>query len=318
MEILMKFNLQSTAFVFPGQGSQLIGMGRELASSYSIAKETFEEADTLLGVSLSDLMWNGNAEQLNETINTQPALYVHSVAAWRTFTHLYPEARPATVAGHSLGELSALTASGALPFADGVRLVRRRGELMKRAGEFNPGGMAAILGMDIPALDQVCAEASMAGEIVQVANDNCPGQVVISGHKPALERAIAGAKAAGVKRALPLPVSIAAHSPLMDSIQADWNAAVDACATVTPDIPVVGNVHARPLLSADEVRADIKAQMQSRVRWTESVKLMIGNGINTYVEAGSGEVLLGLIKRIDAATERYPLGNPADFVALES
>lgn len=314
----MKFNLQSTAFVFPGQGSQAVGMGKDLAAAYSVAREIFDEADAILGFSLSELMWNGSAEELNETLNTQPALYIHSIAAWRTFTQLYPEARPSTVAGHSLGELSALSASGALSFADGVRLVRRRGELMKRAGELNPGGMAAILGMDIPTLDDVCAQASTADEIVQVANDNCPGQVVISGHKPALERAMAMAKAAGAKRALPLPVSIAAHSPLMDSIQADWNAAVDACAIETPEIPVVGNVHAKPLLSGDELRADIKAQMQSRVRWTESVQLMIGNGIQTYVEAGSGEVLLGLIKRIDPATERYPLGSPPDFLAIES
>jgi [acyl-carrier-protein] S-malonyltransferase len=314
----MKLNLQSTAFVFPGQGSQAVGMGKDLAAAYSVAKDTFDEADALLGVSLSELMWNGSAEELNETLNTQPALYVHSIAAWRTFTHLYPNARPSTVAGHSLGELSALTASGALPFADGVRLVRRRGELMKRAGELSPGGMAAILGVDIPTLDSVCAQASTADEIVQVANDNCPGQVVISGHKPALDRAMVMARAAGAKRALPLPVSIAAHSPLMDSIQADWNAAVDACAIGTPEIPVVGNVHAKPLLSGDELRADIKAQMQSRVRWTESLKLMIGNGIQTYVEAGSGEVLLGLIKRIEPATERYPLGSPPDFLALES
>ena len=314
----MKINLQSSAFVFPGQGSQAVGMGKDLAAAYSVARETFDEADAILGFSLSELMWSGSAEELNETLNTQPALYVHSIAAWKTFTQLYPEARPSTVAGHSLGELSALTASGALPFADGVRLVRRRGELMKRAGELNPGGMAAILGVDIPTLDGVCAQASTADEIVQVANDNCPGQVVISGHRPALERAMVLAKAAGAKRALPLPVSIAAHSPLMDSIQADWNAAVDACAIGTPEIPVVGNVHAKPLLSGDELRADIKAQMQSRVRWTESVKLMIGNGIQTYVEAGSGEVLLGLIKRIDLATERYPLGSPPDFLALEA
>jgi [acyl-carrier-protein] S-malonyltransferase len=151
-----------------------------------------------------------------------------------------------------------------------------------------------------------------------VANDNCPGQVVISGHKAALERAIAGAKSAGAKRALPLAVSIAAHSPLMDSIQSEWNAAVDGCAVVMPQIPVVGNVHASPMLSADELRADIKAQMQSRVRWTESVQQMIGSGINTFVEAGSGEVLLGLVKRIDPSVHRFPLGNPQDFVALES
>ena len=312
----MKLNPQTTAFVFPGQGSQAVGMGKELAETYPIAKETFDEADAILGFSISDLMWNGPAEQLNETVNTQPALYIHSIAAWRTFTLLNPDFRPATVAGHSLGELSALTASGALSFADGLRLVRTRGELMKRAGELNPGGMAAILGVDIPALDQVCAEASSADEIVQVANDNCPGQVVISGHKPALERAMAGAKAVGAKRALALAVSIAAHSPLMASIQDEWDAAVDACAMQTPQIPVVGNVHAKPMLTADELRADIKAQMQSRVRWTESVQLMQLNGIQSYVEAGSGEVLLGMVKRIDPAATRFPLGNPKDFSAL--
>src|SRR5919112_6338199 len=154
---------------------------------------------------------------------------------------------------------------------------------MKRAGELNPGGMAAILGVDIPTLDKVCADASTAEEIVQVANDNCPGQVVISGHKPALERAMAGAKAAGAKRALPLQVSIAAHSPLMETIQNDWNTAVDACTMEKPHIPVIGNVHAKPLLIADELRADIKAQMQSRVRWTESVQLMQANGMQAYV-----------------------------------
>lgn len=238
------------------------------------------------------------------------------MAAWRTFTNLHPGFKPVAVAGHSLGELSALTASGALSFSDGLRLVRTRGELMKRAGELNPGGMAAILGVDIPTLDKVCAESSTAGEIVQVANDNCPGQVVISGHKPALERAMAAAKAAGAKRALPLPVSIAAHSPLMDSIQSEWNVAVDACMMSDPSIPVISNVHAKAMTVADELRADIKAQMQSRVRWTESVQMMIGSGIQTYVEAGSGEVLLGLIKRIDSSVLRFALGNPNDFESL--
>jgi [acyl-carrier-protein] S-malonyltransferase len=313
----MNLNPQTTAFVFPGQGSQAVGMGKELAETYPIAKETFDEADAILGFPLSKLMWEGPAEELNETVNTQPALYVHSVAAWLTFTIHDRDFRPASVAGHSLGELSALTISGALSFADGLRLVRRRGELMKRAGEQNPGGMAAILGVDIPTLDRVCAEASTADEIVQVANDNCPGQVVISGHKTALERAMAGAKAAGAKRALALQVSIAAHSPLMATIQEDWNAAVDGCAMEKPTIPIVGNVHARPMLIAEELRADIKAQMQSRVRWTESVQLMQMNGIQAYVEAGSGEVLLGMIKRIDPSSIRYPLGKPADFVALK-
>jgi malonyl CoA-acyl carrier protein transacylase len=314
---MMKLNPQTTAFVFPGQGSQVVGMGKELAESYPIARETFDEADSILGFALSQLMWNGPADDLNETINTQPALYIHSMAAWKTFLILEQDFRPAVVAGHSLGELSALTASGALSFSDGLKLVRTRGELMKRAGELSPGGMAAILGVDIPTLDKVCAKASTADEIVQVANDNCPGQVVISGQKTALERAIAGAKAAGAKRALLLQVSIAAHSPLMASIQEEWNAAVDACAIEKPQIPVVGNVHAKPMLTADELRADIKAQMQSRVRWTESVQLMQMNGIQAYVEAGSGEVLLGMIKRIDPNAVRIPLGNPNNFVALK-
>ena len=313
----MNLNPKTTAFVFPGQGSQAVGMGKELSEAFPVAKVSFDEADSILGFSLSSLMWDGPTEELNETVNTQPALFVHSVAAYRTFTHLYPDFVPASVAGHSLGELSALTASGALSFADGLKLVRTRGELMKRAGELNPGGMAAILGVDIPTLDKMCAEASTADEIVQVANDNCPGQVVISGHKPALERAMAGAKTAGAKRALPLAVSIAAHSPLMASMQDDWNAAVDACSIVNPVIPVIGNVHANELLRADDLRADIKAQMQSRVRWTESVGAMQGSGIQAYVEVGSGEVLLGMIKRIDASASRFPLGNPKDFESIK-
>jgi [acyl-carrier-protein] S-malonyltransferase len=311
----MKINLQTTAFVFPGQGSQAVGMGKDLALQYPAAKEIFVEADSVLGFSLSKLMWDGPKEELDETVNTQPALYVHSIASWMTFT-IQTQGKPATVAGHSLGELSALTASGALSFFDGIKLVRMRGELMKRAGEMNPGGMAAILGVDIPTLDKVCAEASTSTEVVQVANDNCPGQVVISGHKSALERAMAGAKAAGAKRALPLAVSIAAHSPLMDSIQAEWNAAVDSCAIQDAEIPVIGNVHAKAMKTAAELRADIKDQMQSRVRWTESVKGMSGMGIQAYVEVGSGSVLLGLIKRIDSSAAGYPLGVPQDFESL--
>jgi [acyl-carrier-protein] S-malonyltransferase len=293
-------------------------MGRELAENFPVAKESFEEADSILGFGLSGLMWSGPAETLNETVNTQPALYVHSVAAWRVFAYRYSDVRPGMVAGHSLGELSALTASGALSFSDGLKLVRRRGELMKRAGELNPGGMAAILGIDIPRLDAICAEASVDGEVVQVANDNCPGQVVISGHRPALERAMTAAKAAGAKRAMPLQVSIAAHSPLMDSIQAEWDAAVDGCALGTPVLPVVGNVNASPLQTVEDLRADIKAQMQSRVRWTESIQWMNEHGIDTFVEAGSGEVLLGLVKRIAPAAGRFMLGKPADFMALHS
>jgi len=314
----MKLEPKTTAFIFPGQGSQTVGMGRDLAVAYPQAQQTFEEADDILGFALSRLMWDGPDTDLSDTLNTQPALYVHSVAVQRVFSHLYPDFKPVSVAGHSLGELSALTASGALSFTDGLRLVRTRGELMKRAGEQSPGGMAAILGLGIPALEKVCAEASTADEIVQVANDNCPGQVVISGAKEAVTRAIEGAKAAGAKRGIPLAVSIAAHSPLMASIQDKWEQAVDACDMTDPSIPVIGNVHAKAIMTADELRADIKAQMDSRVRWTESVREMLGSGTQAFVEVGSGNVLIGLIRRIDSSPLGYPLGNPSDFLQLES
>ncbi len=312
----MKLNLQNTAFIFPGQGSQTVGMGKDLVAQYPAAKHTFEEADSILGFALSKLMMEGAADELNDTSNTQPALFVHSLASYRAFSHLYPDVKPAALAGHSLGELSALCASGALSFENGLRLIRKRGELMKHAGELASGGMAAILGLDIPTLDQVCAEASTLKESVQIANDNCPGQIVISGSKPAVERAMTGAKAAGAKRALPLAVSIAAHSPLMASIQREWNETVTAAKFSTLQVTVIGNVHALPLTDENSARADIIAQMQSRVRWTESVRFMTSNGINTFVEVGTGAVLGGLVKRIAEGMTILPLGNPQDFAAL--
>jgi len=313
----MKLDPKTTAFVFPGQGSQVAGMGRELAGQFPVAGRTFEEADSILGFSLSKLMWEGPEAELNDTVNTQPALFVHSLAAQRVLMHLFPDFKPAALAGHSLGELSALAAAGALTFSEGLKLVRTRGQLMKHAGEKNPGSMAAILNLDIATLEKVCAEAAAPGESVQVANDNCPGQVVISGAKAAVERAIIGAKAAGAKRAMPLAVSIAAHSKLMDAIQADWNAAVDSASIGDALISVTGNVHAKGMTAAAELRADIKAQMQSRVRWTESVQTLTGNGIRTFVEAGSGSVLLGLIRRIDPSAAGFPFGSPGDLSALE-
>ena len=262
-------------------------------------------------------MWDGPESELNDTVNTQPALFVHSLASFRVFSHLYPDFKPAALAGHSLGELSALAAARALSFKSGLRLVRKRGELMKTAGEKNPGGMAAVLNLDIPALEKVCVEASRDGESVQVANDNCPGQVVISGAKAAVERAMAGAKTAGAKRAIPLAVSIAAHSTLMNLMQDEWNEAVNASGMKDAQIQIVGNVVAKPIQSAPDLRKDIQSQMQSRVRWTETIQLLAGQGITTFIEVGPGNVLMGLIRRINPAATGYLLGGPSDFAALE-
>lgn len=302
-----------TAFLFPGQGSQATGMGLTLSRTYPAARHVFEQADELLGFSISQLCWEGPETELNDTINTQPALLVHSCAALRVFQNLFPNFQPAFVAGHSMGELSALVAAGALPFGDALHLVRRRGELMKRAGEVSPGGMAAILGLDIPTLDRICAEASRPGEIVQVANDNCPGQVVISGASPALERALELAQQAGARKSKALAVSIAAHSPLMRHAQSDFNQAVEAAPFADPNIPLVGNVTALPLASAEDVRADLQAQLTSRVRWTESIQNMLARGVSTFVELGSGTVLTGLLKRIDPDAARINLGTPEEF-----
>jgi [acyl-carrier-protein] S-malonyltransferase len=317
-------NTNETAFVFPGQGSQSVGMGRELAEAFPEAKATLEAADEALGYSLTGLMWRGPETDLNDTVHTQPALYAHSIAAMKVFQARHPDFQPLYVAGHSLGELSALTAGGALSFEDGLRLVRRRGELMKRAGEAHPGSMAAILGLEIQDLEAVCKAASLEADGVQIANDNCPGQVVISGAEAAVERAIAGAKAAGAKRGIPLAVSIAAHSPLMDSIREEWDQAVDQAGITDSVIPVVGNVGAKPISSAQELRDDLKAQMGSRVRWTESAGLMLDKGVRTFVEVGNGSVLLGLIRRVSSskvqqgAISGYPLGTAKDVFALDT
>jgi len=288
-------------------------MGRELAACYGAARATFEEANEVLGFDLAHLMWEGSEDKLNDTLNTQPALYVHSSAAQRVLAERFPDLQPVFCAGHSLGELSALTVAGALPFEDGLRLVRRRGELMKRAGELAPGGMAAVMGMDILALEAICAQASTPDEVVQVANDNCPGQVVLSGARPALERALELAKASGARRAILLAVSIAAHSPLMASIQAEWDAAVAAVPLADAAVPVVGNVGAQPMARADEFCADLRAQLTCRVRWTETIHFMLAQGVTTFLELGSGNVLTGLLKWIDKGAVRWALGTPEDF-----
>jgi [acyl-carrier-protein] S-malonyltransferase len=269
-----------------------------------------------LGIPLSHLAWDGPEAQLNDTINTQPALLVHSVAVLRVVQELYPDFRPALVAGHSMGELSALVAAGALSFLEALKLVRRRGELMKQAGDASPGGMAAVIGLDIPTLEEICQQASREDEIVQVANDNCPGQVVISGNTDALERAMMMATETKALKVVRLAISIAAHSPMMTHAQAEFNRAVDQAPISDPDIPMVGNVTATPLRDAAAIRADLKAQLTSRVRWTETIQHMLDQGIDTFIELGSGEVLTGLIKRINRKARRITLGKPGDFDQL--
>jgi [acyl-carrier-protein] S-malonyltransferase len=312
----MNLDSKHLAFLFPGQGSQCVGMGRELASRFEAARLTFEEANEILGLDLARLMWDGPEGELNDTLNTQPALYVHSIAAHRVLSRLFPDLRPVFCAGHSLGELSALTVAGALPFEAGLRLVRQRGELMKRAGELAPGGMAAIMGLDIQTLETVCVQASTSDESVQVANDNCPGQIVLSGARPAMERALGLAKAAGARRAVLLAVSIAAHSPLMASIQADFEAAVDGTFIVDARLPVISNITAQPIIKAEDLRADLSAQLTSRVRWTESMRWLVDEGVEIFIEVGNGSVLTSLLKRIAVQTTTYPCGSPADLQSL--
>lgn len=306
------------ALLFPGQGSQAVGMGRDLAEAFPSASRLFGSADSLLGRQLTQVMWDGPAAELDQTVNTQPALYVHSMAALGVLRERVTGLAPIACCGHSLGQLSAIGAAGGFSFENGLRLVQTRAELMRRAGEQAPGGMAAILGLDIRALELLCAEVSTADELVQVANDNCPGQVVVSGAGPAVDRLVAAAKSAGAKTSVRLPISIAAHSNLMSSVQTDWDVAVQTAEIGEIGLPVIGNVDAAPLQSAASLKSELSRQLRSRVRWTHCVRAMIDLGVDTFIEVGTGNVLGGLVKRISPASRRLAFGKPADLETIAS
>jgi len=293
-----------TAVLFPGQGSQHVGMGHDLYHRSEKARAVFDLADSQLGFSLSSLCFNGPEPELTDTVNQQPALFAVSLAAWKVMVD-QGTPRPIFMAGHSLGEFSALAAAGSLSFEDGLALVRKRGELMKAAGERNPGGMAAILALEVEQVTAICQAASeMSGQPLQLANDNCPGQTVISGDVAALEVAMRLAEEAGARKVVRLPISIAAHSTLMASAAAEFARAVDETPVSVPEVPIIGNVNAQPLSHPQEIRSELKAQLISPVAWTDSMRYLAANGVDSVVEVGPGDVLLGLMKRIDRKTER--------------
>lgn len=303
------------ALIFPGQGSQKAGMGADIAAASPEARAIFQQADDLLGFRLSELCFNGD-DALNQTINTQPALYVCSIATLRA---LSTPPISVCVAGHSLGEFTALTAAGALTFEDGLRLVYARARLMQAAGEATPGGMAAVLGLDAETVQTLCTQAANeTSGVLVLANDNCPGQSVISGDQRTLEAGMRLMKDAGAKRVVPLAVSIAAHSPLMQQASDALKAEIDRTPFNPPQVPVYANVTAQPLHTVDEIRAELHQQLTQNVRWTATIQAMIAAGVTQFLEIGSGDVLTGLLKRIDRSVSGTALNSHAALEAWQA
>jgi [acyl-carrier-protein] S-malonyltransferase len=298
------------AFLFPGQGAQQVGMGEALAAHAEIARETFATADRVLGVSLSAVCWKGPAEELKKSVNTQPALLTHSVAAWRMAEAAGLE--PAAVAGHSLGEYSACVAAGAMDFEDALRVTRRRGELMYQAGLERPGAMAAILGLDREGVEAACADAAGSG-VVRAANLNAPGQVVISGEPAAVDAACEAAKARGAKRAIRLEVSGAFHSPLMASAAEGLREALAGVTLQDARCPIISNATATPVQRADAIRAALEAQLLASVRWEDSMRLLLTEGITGFVELGTGKVLRGLLRTLDRTAASWNIEDPGSL-----
>ena len=294
------------AFVFPGQGSQSVGMGLELYSLSSAAREVFEEADDSLGFSLSDLIFNGPSDVLQDTINSQPAIMLVSIACWKAWQkYLGSDAKsPESVAGHSLGEYTSLVVSGVLSFSDGLKLVRERGRLMHEAGLSRPGGMAAIIGLDDFALEHICAETG-----VELANINSDEQFVISGDKIAVVRAMDLASAQGAKKTLSLPVSGAFHSSLMAQAQEGLKDAIASLELKDPIIPVIANSNGLPMTTISEVRQELVHGLCHCVQWRNSVKYIVGTGVSRFVEFGPARVLTSLIKRIDKNVQTVTLSD---------
>ena len=303
------------AFVFPGQGAQTIGMGRDLAQAYPAARAVFAEVDDALSENLSDLIWNGEADQLQLTQNAQPALMATSIAALRALEAEGIELSSAAyVAGHSLGEYSALCAAGSLTLTDTARLLRLRGQAMQAAVPVGVGAMAALLGLDFATAAEVAAEAAQ-GEVCQAANDNDPAQVVVSGHRGAVERALEIAKAKGAKRALLLPVSAPFHCALMQPAADAMAAALSGVTLLAPRVPLVANVRADAVTDPETIRALLVEQVTGSVRWRESVLWMESHGVTDAWEIGAGKALSGMIKRIAPGISTRAIGLPADVAA---